>query len=98
LCRIIDFAALFVFKDLTAFSFRRFRSMRFPCPERAEIWRSTPPRVMPAKAAYPALRDLDSRVRGNDKDAGRAISYDHGYFAGGRFANECLSPTSDLAS
>jgi hypothetical protein len=58
LCRIIDFAALFVFKDLTAFSFRRFRSMRFPCPERAEIWRSTPPRVMPAKAASTRLCEI----------------------------------------
>jgi len=65
--------------------------VRFPEPEALNSGDRRHPLSRPRKR-HP------TRLRANDKDAGRTISYDRVVLRGGRFAHECLSLTGDLAS
>ena len=55
-----DFAELFVFNGLTAFSFRAISHMPF-------LDTKGPIDILACAGIQPPLRDLDSRLRGNDK-------------------------------
>src|ERR1700733_9952466 len=66
--RINDFAGLFVFRDLTAFSFRTSALPGPNGPKSSDRRR----RLSCPRKRHPATlwRDLDSRLRGNDKTPG----------------------------